>query len=89
MKTKCALAGLLNPEAQQKDEESLTDDDEDDDDPKTQPSDAASLETDKKDGEEATAAQLDKERELVDARQTVNKETKLEKKEQKKASAHC
>ena len=60
----------------EEDDGSLTEDveEDDDEDPKTQPSDAAPLETGKRAGEEATAAQLEKERTLVDARQTVNKE---------------
>ena len=90
MKIKNALDGLLNPETQQKDVHEDSGSDDDDDQPKTQASDGGALETDKKAGDEATPAQLAKEKELVDARQTLNKEkarAELEKKEQKKASA--
>ena len=88
MKTKNALEGLLNPESQQKNEETGSEDGEDEE-PKSQASDGA-LEIEKKDGEEATAAQLGKEKELVDARQTVNKQKAKDeqaKKEQKKVAA--
>ena len=72
-----------------KDEDTGSEDD--DDHPKSQASDGA-LEIDKKAGDRATPAQLDKEKGLVDARQNINKEkarAKLEKKEHKKASASC
>ena len=64
VKTKAALEGLLNPEQQEDVGGSSTDDYEEnaDSEPKSQPSDAARLETGKRSGEEATTAQLEKEK---------------------------